>query len=281
MGIARARCFLTEQSRGEYMLPLDDDDVLAANAAERLLQAAAERPWCGLVRARRGFIDDGGRPVDMADWFPFEPRRYFRGMTCDLFNHSQPAMIARWAYDRTSGWEGFPEYKQAGEDCDIFTKVEEVAEIRLLDEVLYHYRINPDRTSLGLGTGAANDMWLRIAEKTLKRRMLPMRLANRVQPFIFTRQNLHAGSLMDIDFIVRAAPACRWQPPGAAGAGGARRRRRCRPRPARRGVGGPAQRGCPRPLAPLCLLPGRRDHTAAGGRDQTPAQSSWSRTPAT
>lgn len=207
LGIARARRYLTERSRDPYILTLDDDDVLAEKAVERLLQAAAERPWCGLVRARRGFIDDEGRPVDQADWFPFERRRYFRGMTCDLYNHSQPALIARAAYDRTAGWEGFPEYRHAGEDCDLFTKIEEVAEVHLLAEVLYHYRINPRRTSLELGTAAANDMWLRIAEKTLKRRMLPMRIANRVQPFIYTRQTLPAGGLKDIDFVIRAADA--------------------------------------------------------------------------
>ena len=74
--------------------------------------------------------------VQSDPWFPWEPRHYQHGMVTDLFNHSQPALVSRAAYERTSGWEGFEEFLFAGADCDIFTKVEEVAPVVLLDEVL-------------------------------------------------------------------------------------------------------------------------------------------------
>lgn len=185
LGIARARRFLTERSSGDYILPLDDDDTLAPTAIERFLEAASQLPWAGIIRGRRGFIDSSGNPVKMDDWFPFEPRHYLRGMTCDVYNHCQPYLISRAAYECTTGWEGFPEFKYAGEDCDIFLKVEEIAEIELVEEVLYHYRINQSRTSLGLGTEVAHEMWRRLADAALSRRGGLLRRTTDMQPFTF------------------------------------------------------------------------------------------------
>lgn len=206
LGIARARRFLTERSTGDYILPLDDDDLLVPFAVERFLASAAEMSWGGILRARRGFVDARGRRLEMRDWFPFEPRTYFRGMTCDLYNHSQPALITRAAYRRTAGWEGFPEYRYAGEDCDIFLKIEEVAEIELLDEVLYLYRVNPSRTSLDLGLEAAQDMWRRIALTALQRRQLAMKLVSREQPFVYSFERQRPARITDLDILLVGDP---------------------------------------------------------------------------
>ncbi len=186
-GIARARQFLTGQSRGDFILPLDDDDVLAPHAVARLVEKARACPWSSLVRARRNFIDENGAPVAMKDWFPFEPRSYFHGMTRDLFNHGQPTLIRRDAYVRTSGWEGFEDFFFAGEDCDICAKLEEIGELELLDEALYSYRLHGERTSNRLGAAAAETMWRRIADKTIRRRALPLQRTNETQPFEYAR----------------------------------------------------------------------------------------------
>jgi len=87
----------------------------------------------GLVRARRKFINKQGKVLDEACWFLFEERKLYRGMTCDLHNHCQPTLIRRSAYDKTDGWFGFQQYGGAGEGCDIFLKIEEVADIILFD----------------------------------------------------------------------------------------------------------------------------------------------------
>ncbi len=187
-GIARARQFLTSHSCGDFILPLDDDDLLAPQAVARLLEKARACPWSSLIRARRDFIDDHGAPVAMKDWFPFESRSYFRGMTRDLLNHAQPTLIRRKAYLRTSGWEGFEDFFFAGEDCDICAKLEEIGDIELLDEVLYSYRLHGDRTSNRLGAVAAETMWRRIADKTIQRRALPLRRTNETQPFQYARE---------------------------------------------------------------------------------------------
>ncbi len=204
-GIARARRYLTEHSVGEYILPLDDDDQLAPNAVERFVAYVKERPWCGIVRAQRGFIDQHGNGVQQEPWFPFERRHFYRGMVKDVFNHCQPYLIHRAAYERTSGWEGFEDFMWAGEDCDIYLKLEEVAAIELLDEVLYHYRINPSRTSLVLTDAAGFEMWRRLADKTIARLGLPLDRVNENPPFVYRSRPQPPPTLQMVDFWITAS----------------------------------------------------------------------------
>jgi len=206
LGVARARRLLTERTTQEYILPLDDDDLLKPEAIERFLEAAEATPWAGIIRARRDFVDESGNPVDQEDWFPFAPRQYHRGMTCDLYNHSQPYLIARRAYELTVGWEGFEEYRFAGEDCDIFSKIEEVAEIELLDAVLYSYRLSNRRTSHQLGPLAAEDMWRRLALATLARRGLPLTLNAGKQPFTFSERTPQSIGPNDVGLVILTDP---------------------------------------------------------------------------
>jgi tetratricopeptide (TPR) repeat protein len=201
-GIAYNRRFLTEHSGGEFIIPLDDDDMLGLDAVEKFLAAARERPWSGIIRARRDFIDEVGRPVQSDPWFPFEPRHYQYGMVQDVFNHSQPTLISRAAYERTSGWEGFEEFRFAGEDCDLYIKVEEVAPIELLDEVLYFYRISDRRTSLILTDSAAFEMWRRLADAGIARLGLPLKRTNERPPFTYERTERPPADQAAVEVVV-------------------------------------------------------------------------------
>lgn len=201
-GIANARRFLTEHSEGEYILPLDDDDVLVGNAVDKFLTFVEARPWSGIVRGRREFIDEEGRVVDMEPWFPFEPRHYQHGMVTDLFNQSQPYLINRSFYEQTAGWEGFEDFMFAGEDCDLFLKLEEVAPIELLNDALYYYRLNPKRASDILTAEGAHEMWRRLADKTIARIGLPIKRKNDILPFSYERLPRTRFSKAMIDFVI-------------------------------------------------------------------------------
>ncbi len=204
-GIANARHFLSERSEGDYILPLDDDDVLTADAVEKLLAFAEAKPWSGIVRGRRKFIDEEGRVVDEEPWFPFESRHYQHGMVTDVFNHSQPYLINRALYDRTAGWAGFEDFMFAGEDCDIILKLEELAPIELIDEVLYYYRLNPNRASDTLEVEGAHEMWRRLADMSIARMGLPVKRTNEVPPYTYERLPLPYPDKAMIDFIIPLA----------------------------------------------------------------------------
>lgn len=201
-GIAKARHFISERSAGDYILPLDDDDVLTADAVEKLLAFAQAKPWSGIVRGRRKFIDEEGRVVDQEPWFPFEPRHYQHGMVTDVFNHSQPYLINRALYDRTAGWEGFDDFMSAGEDCDIILKLEELAPIELLDDVLYYYRLNSKRASDALEVAGAHEMWRRLADQSIARMGLLLKRTNEVPPYTYERLPRPSPELSMIDFVI-------------------------------------------------------------------------------
>jgi glycosyltransferase involved in cell wall biosynthesis len=203
-GIACARKFLSERSDEAYILALDDDDLLAPQAVQRFLQAAREHPCASLLRARRELVDAEGRGARQDPWFPFGPRHYQRGMVTDLFNQAQPYLIRRSAYARTSGWRGFSDFMGAGEDCDIFLQLEELAHFELVDEVLYHYRLHDSRASHSLTPPAAFEMWRRLADEAIVRMGLPLMRASEMPPFVYRRRALPAVTLEDVDFVLRA-----------------------------------------------------------------------------
>lgn len=198
-GIAKARHFLSARTEGDYILPLDDDDELAPEAIERLLDCARQNPWASLIRARRCFIDGVGAPVDQPQWFPFAPRAYQQGMVADVFNQAQPYMIRRSAYQRTEGWRGYAEFMGAGEDCDMFLQLEETGPFALLDAVLYRYRLHGDRASEDLTPAAAFDMWRRLADEALERMGLPLRRTGPLPPFQY--EPLARSPLSPEDFL--------------------------------------------------------------------------------
>jgi hypothetical protein len=210
-GIARARRFLSEHSRGDFILPVDDDDVLPFHAVERFLAVAEEKPWAAVIRAQRKMIDEEGKVLDAPPWFPFEQRHYQNGMVTDLFNHTHPYLIRRTAYERTSGWEGFEDYGFAGEDCDIYIKLEEVGTVELLDETLYYYRIHPNRASLVLTEHGAYEMWRRLADKTIARIGLPLKRVTERPPFTYERLPRPEPTLAMVDFMIAADDATRSQ----------------------------------------------------------------------
>jgi hypothetical protein len=203
-GIACARKFLSDRSDEAYLLPLDDDDLLAPQAVERFLQAARTFPWASLIRARRELVDEEGRGAQQDPWFPFAPRHYQRGMVTDVFNQAQPYLIRRSAYARTCGWRGFPDFMGAGEDCDVFLQLEEVAHFELIDDVLYRYRLHDRRASHSLTPPAAFEMWRRLADQAIARMGLPLERTSGMPPFVYRRAAPAAAALEDVDFVLRA-----------------------------------------------------------------------------
>jgi glycosyltransferase involved in cell wall biosynthesis len=201
-GISRARAFLSDKASEPYIMPLDDDDMFDSAAVERYIIAAEAKPWFGIIRGRRRFIDEIGNLVDMDEWFPFEKRNYKMGMVTDLNNHCQPYLINRKAYDQTTGWEGFPHFHYAGEDCDIYLKAEEFGSVELIEDLLYYYRLNSRRTSHLLKPAGAYEMWRLLVDKSIKRLGLPITRTNEQPPFEFEKLIHKRGLQEEVDFVI-------------------------------------------------------------------------------
>lgn len=201
-GIARSRNAISAAAVEDYIIPLDDDDMLGATITEDLSREAILKPWASIIRAKRRYIDENGGLVDMDEWFPFENRNYQHGMVTDLHNHCQPTLLSRKAYAATSGWEGFSDFYYAGEDCDIYLKLEEKGAIELYDKVLYYYRLNSKRTSHLLKPEGAYEMWRRLADKTIDRIGLPLQRVNAQPPFIYEQKPMPAFTKDMIDFVI-------------------------------------------------------------------------------
>ncbi len=184
-GIAQSRRLLSNFSTSDIILPLDDDDRLLPNTLKQFAGFANKYKGFGIIRARREFIDSAGVKLKQACWFPFEQRQQYKGMTIDIHNHSQPYIINRKSYLKTKGWEGYSKFKGAGEDCDIFLKIEEIAPILLLDSVLYQYRLHDTRHSLELKEQGAFEIWKKLARKTIKRRGLKLDIISDSLPFYY------------------------------------------------------------------------------------------------
>ena len=137
-------------------------------------------------------------------------------MVTDVFNQAQPYLIRRSAYDRTRGWTGFADFMGAGEDCDIFLQLEEVAHFEFIDEVLYHYRLHDDRASHALTSEAAFEMWRRLSDGAIARMGLPLSRVSAAPPFVYERLPRPAVTLEDVDFVIRgrAADAATWRMSG-------------------------------------------------------------------
>ena len=182
-GIGPSRKRLSGMTDSEFILSLDDDDMLEPTTVEEMVACMEAHPDAAVVRARRRFVGRRGQSIDATPWFPFEPRTQYAGMTVDLHNHSQPALMRRTHYEKTEGWGGFEGFTGAGEDCDMFLKMEEVGPIVLLDRTLYRYRLHHNRFSRELGPESAYTMWRLLADLTIKRRRLPLERVNDRPPF--------------------------------------------------------------------------------------------------
>lgn len=202
LGIAHARQFLSERSRGDLILPVDDDDVLEPDAVEAFIGAALGMPWAGIIRARRTFIDERGTEVRMPDWFPFERRHYYRGATLDVANHAQPYAIRRDAFLAAGGWTGFEDFLGMGEDCGCFAAMEEVSDIGLLDRPLYRYRLHGSRTSHRVTNANADEMWRRIADHSIVRRGAPVTRVTQKPPFAYQAAQRPTPTLDNIEVVI-------------------------------------------------------------------------------
>ena len=143
-GTGPTRRRLAEEARGEYLVTLDDDDMLMPKTLEVFASAAERFPEVDFFRA-------GARMVGLVDrYHAARPRLMVDGLSADTFEVTQPFVIRNSALHRIGGFEGDDAIKGAGEDTDLFLKLDKVGtRTVIIDRALYRRRLSLSNQSLG------------------------------------------------------------------------------------------------------------------------------------
>ncbi len=137
LGTGPTRRRLAIESRGRFVMTLDDDDRLPPHSLERFAHAVEEHP--DAVAFRGGIRLFGLYEMDLS------PRLRYRvgPISNDLFEVNQPFAVRRDLLESFGGFEWDAGLKNAGEDSDLFLKIDR-AELPVvnIDEPLYERRLS-------------------------------------------------------------------------------------------------------------------------------------------
>lgn len=137
MGTGPTRRKLAHAATGDYLMALDDDDRLPPHALSRFAGAIARQPH---VAALRGGVRVFGL---FETYLPPRARFVVAGISNDIFEVTQPWVVRRDVVERLGGLEFDPQMRYAGEDSDLFLKLDgQGLAVALLDEPLYERRLS-------------------------------------------------------------------------------------------------------------------------------------------
>jgi MoaA/NifB/PqqE/SkfB family radical SAM enzyme/glycosyltransferase involved in cell wall biosynthesis len=137
LGTGPARRRLATEARGSFIVTIDDDDLLPAKALERFAHVIDQNPGAALIRG-------GTRLFGLYEaYLPPRPRFRIGPISNDLFEVNQPFAVRRETLESFGGFEWDPDLKNAGEDSDLFLKIDH-AELPVvtIDEPLYERRLS-------------------------------------------------------------------------------------------------------------------------------------------
>lgn len=142
-GTGPTRKRLSEMAREEFVLAIDDDDMLEANALE-VFSAAVEADPEGQV------FRGGARLTGLLEQkLPLRPRYLINGIPNDPFEVTQPHIIKRETLRELGGYEWDAELHNAGEDTILFHKIDLAGiPVGLIDQPLYLRRLSTKNLTL-------------------------------------------------------------------------------------------------------------------------------------
>jgi len=149
-GTGPTRRRLAQAARGEYLLTLDDDDMLVPTTLEVFASAAERYPQVDFFRA-------GARMVGLVERYHAPRIRVIvDGISADTFEVTQPFVIRKTTLESLGGFEGDEAIKGAGEDTDLFLKLDRAGtRTVIIDRPLYRRRLSLSNQSLAFALPAA------------------------------------------------------------------------------------------------------------------------------
>ena len=135
-GIVAASTTALEAARGEYVVMLDHDDVLAPNALGRLVDALRDNPEASFAYSDNDVLRHDGRLADPFYKPDFSPER--------LRNHNYVLHCVMAPIGRVREAGGFRSGFDGAQDHDLLLRLSEQAAAIHVPEVLYHWREAPE-----------------------------------------------------------------------------------------------------------------------------------------
>ena len=160
-GVGAAKYRACAEARGEILVELDHDDLLASNALRAIQEAFAERPDVALAYSHCAqILEDGSRDDSMFNttygWeyreacvdgrdvqYPiaFQPTPHNVSYIWFAPNHVRA--FSRAAYEQAGGYDPA---RNVLDDHDLMCRLYEVGEFHLIDDCLYLQRMHPANT---------------------------------------------------------------------------------------------------------------------------------------
>ncbi|BAZ68339.1 MAG: glycosyltransferase family 2 protein [Pelatocladus maniniholoensis HA4357-MV3] len=145
-GVAAARNLAIENSRGEYIAPIDADDIWYPLKLERQMQCMLQaQPFVGLVYCWSAWIDEQGSIIGEYRDYGFdklEGNIYPALVYHNFIGHASSPLIRRTCLEKVGKYNcKLKENKAQGcEDWDLYLRIAENYQFRLVPEFLVGYR---------------------------------------------------------------------------------------------------------------------------------------------
>jgi Radical SAM superfamily./Glycosyl transferase family 2. len=144
-GTGPTRRRLAQLAKGDFVITIDDDDVFMPDVLKIFASVINRYPDVSVFRG-------GARLFGLVDLY-LSPRQrtIVNGICSDLFEATQPFVIDRKVLIDLGGFEGDTNFREAGEDSDLFLKIDK-AQLKtyLIDRSMYLRRVSTVNQTLDL-----------------------------------------------------------------------------------------------------------------------------------
>ena len=143
-GVAAARNLAIQKSRGEYIAPIDADDIWYPQKIEKQVHCMLHaEPSTGLVYAWSVHIDKRGLPTGGFNAFDIEGDVFVPLIFSNFIGHSSAPLIRRVCFEQVGGYSIrlLEQNAQGCEDRDLYLRIAESYKFRVVKEFLIGYRI--------------------------------------------------------------------------------------------------------------------------------------------
>jgi glycosyltransferase involved in cell wall biosynthesis len=141
-GVAAARNLAIAHSTGDYIAPIDADDIWYPTKLEKQVQAITQSNAIGLVYTWSVLIDEHGLPFNTKKGCTKEGDIYLDLLLGNFVDNGSNPMIRKECIQRVGGYD--PQFRrvnaQGCEDWDLYLRIAEDYKYRVIPEFLTGYR---------------------------------------------------------------------------------------------------------------------------------------------